>query len=81
MFIAFLYINYVANSQGLATNVINSQERTLHKDILIEAISSQIVCATYVSSDDQGFSQLSASVTEFEMKLKFFKVIKISVML
>ncbi len=47
-----------------------------HRDILLEATSSQKVRATKVSSGDQGGGLLSVidpSVTEFEMKLKFFK--------
>jgi len=53
-----------------------------HRDILLEATSSQKVCATSVITSDQGGGQLSASVTEFEIKLKFFKkVIQILIML
>ncbi len=37
-----------------------------HRDILLEATSSQKVCATSVITSDQGGGQLSASVTEFE---------------
>jgi len=41
-----------------------------HRDILLEATSSQKVCENSVSGGDQG-----ASVTQFKMKLKlkFFK--------
>jgi len=46
-----------------------------HRDILVEATSSQKVRATKVSSGNQGgeLSVIDSSVTEFEMKLKFFK--------
>jgi len=44
-----------------------------HRNILIEPTSSQKVCATSVCSGDQGGGQLAASVTEFDMKLTFFK--------
>ncbi len=48
----------------------------------MEATSSQKVCANNVCSGDQGGGQLSAKVTEFEVKLRFSKqVLKILIML
>jgi hypothetical protein len=44
-----------------------------HRDILLEATSSQKLRATKVSTGDQGGQSLTPSVTEFEMQLKFFK--------
>jgi len=56
-----------------------------HRDILIEANSSQKVWSAKVRSGDQGGEPTLGhcpSVTEFEMKLKFFKkVIKFLIML
>jgi len=47
-----------------------------HRDILIEATSSQKVWETSVSTGDQGGAPTLShgpSVTEIEMKLTFFK--------
>jgi len=53
----------------------NMLVKLTHRDILVEATSSQKVRATKVSSGNQGgeLSVIDSSVTEFEMKLKFFK--------
>jgi len=54
-------------------------DKFFHRDILLEATSSQQICENMVCSgdqgSDQGSNQLSASVTELEMKLKFFKLV------
>jgi hypothetical protein len=53
--------------------------RANHRDILLEANSSQNVCASSVSTGDQGgeptlgHCNTGDSVTEFDIKLKFLK--------
>jgi len=64
------------NSQNFLLKFVRFFLTLSHRDIPLEATSSQKVRATKVSSGDQGGGLLSVidpSVTEFEMKLKFVK--------
>jgi len=55
------------------TGTHSSADTSLVQCSLIEATSSQKVCATSIWSGDKGGGQLSASFTELEIKLKIFK--------